>query len=147
MSPCSAPGRRVSPRGEALPRSLGREWAGRLGAPGASGPHREIEPAARPERRLRLAGRAGAEKREGKEQRGEAWTPGQRRLPGNFAEKSRDSEKEKHSPIRRLPTASPTRRANFALGVGCCVQRPPSLREGSRRADACSPRLGRAPRP
>ena len=54
----------------------------------------------------------------------EAGTRAWRCLRGNFAGKSRGSEKGKQSPTRPLPPASSTRRAEFAPSLGFCVQRP-----------------------
>lgn len=134
MSPCSAPGRRVSPRGEAPPRSPGRT-AGRpaRGSGAGSGPGgprlRDLErgqawtaaPAS-------WAGGRGAGRREGKERRWEAPTPGHRRLPENFVVNSKASEKEK-----REPNPAPPARVSHAARRFCapdrllCAAPPPSL--------------------
>lgn len=139
------PRRRVSPRGEALPRSPGRGGQGGPGAPSPPDAEQQPGPGEAPARWA-----CGAEKRERKARRGEARTWGQRRLPRNFAVKSRNLRERKNSPIRPLLTASPARRADFALSIRCCVQRPlpppQTARWGEEGADAGGPRLGWAPR-
>lgn len=146
MSPCGAPpSASFAPgRGEALPRSPGT--VGRADRAPRSPPDAEL--AAGPGS-LGLRG----EKREGKERRGEARTWGQRRLPGNFAVKWRDSGKEKRpSPPPPDSVSREARRLCAQHGLLCAARPPPtpSRRGGTggvRGADAGGPRLGWAPRP
>lgn len=147
MSSHCAPGRRVSPRGLAPPRSPGRaaERAARRSGAG-SGPG---GPSARPGpgRGSGLLCRRGAGWREGKERRWEAPTPGQRRLPGNFVVKSKASEKEKRKPYPPSPArVSHAARRFCARGPLLCAAPllPESAGQGWRR-DAGDRRLGQTP--
>lgn len=149
MSPCSAPGRRVSPRGEAPPRSPGRTAgrpARRSGAgSGPGGPRLgDLERGqAWTEAPASWAGGGGAGRREGKERRWEAPTPGHRRLPENFVVNSKASEKEK-----REPNPAPPARVSHAARRFCAPDRllcaaPPQVcvsgREARRRWPAAGP--------
>lgn len=87
----------------------------------------------------------GAGRREGKERRWEAPTPGQRRLPGNFVVKSKASEKEKRKPYPPPPArVSHAARRFCARGRLLCAAPllPESAGQGWRR-DAGGWRLGR----
>lgn len=104
---------------------------GRRGAPGAGVPAGGTERWARSGRRLQHPRLAGAGRREGKERRWEAPTPGQRRLPGNFVVKSKDSKKEKHKPYQSPATrVSPAARRLGAPGSLLCAAPPKSAGRG-----------------
>lgn len=145
MSPFRAPGRRVSPWGEAPPRSSGRGQTWQRGAAGALVLARGTEQAARPGRRLRLA-----RLKVGKEKGDEGAAVGGSDLRAEVSTRKLRSEVHRLEKVKtqpgwsRLACVSHAARRVGAWSWLLCAAAHKSAGGAAGREDAGGPRLGPA---